>query len=204
MRCVYCNDEHFSASCNKVTTVTDRKKKLRLQGRCFLCLRPGHRVQTCENSTRNCRHCGRRHHQSICDENRRTELEPKIEPKTTNIRNEETRNETENQTTIASTTTRNRKVLLQTAKTTAFNNGKPEGVPVRILFDSGSQRSYVTEELQRKLKLKTLKKETVYLNTFGGETFAKKVCNLVSLKLKGEKFISTRLEVRRLQKRYAI
>ena len=37
----------------------------------------------------------------------------------------------------------------------------------RILFDSGSQRSYVSEELARRLGLKVLRKENVVIKTFG-------------------------------------
>ena len=45
-------------------------------------------------------------------------------------------------------------VLMQTAKGNVLNptSGKQENV--RMLFDSGSQRTYITEKLARKLKLK--------------------------------------------------
>ena len=64
--CVYCKAKHFSASCGALTDVTTaRLDILRKEGRCFLCLSRGHRVSNC-TSTRRCRKCNQKHHQSIC------------------------------------------------------------------------------------------------------------------------------------------
>jgi len=78
------------------------------------------------------------------------------------------------------------KVLLQTAATYAqgLNNLSP--VPVQILLDSGSQRSYVTTALKERLKLAPLKTETLNLNTFGNDRFTKQRCDLVKLSLRGK------------------
>ena len=38
-KCVYCTDDHYSASCTKVTSVTDRKGILLKTGCCFNCLK---------------------------------------------------------------------------------------------------------------------------------------------------------------------
>ena len=38
--CVYCNENHFSASCTKVVSQSDRKEHLKKSDRCFNCLRP--------------------------------------------------------------------------------------------------------------------------------------------------------------------
>ena len=37
----------------------------------------------------------------------------------------------------------------------------------RLLFDTGSQRSYITTELQVELGLKVIRKENVIIKTFG-------------------------------------
>jgi len=47
------------------------------------------------------------------------------------------------------------------------NNG--ELVPVRVLLDSGSQRSYITLKLKNRLGLKAIKKECASLNVFGSQ-----------------------------------
>ena len=55
---------------------------------------------------------------------------------------------------------------------------------MRILFDNGSQRSYVTSNLKSSSNLNPIKTETLHLNTFGGSTFQKQSCEVVKLRLK--------------------
>ena len=66
IRCAYCDNFHYSASCDVVKSYEDRKKILSKTGRCYNCLRREHQAKEC-SSQRNCRHCNKRHHQSICD-----------------------------------------------------------------------------------------------------------------------------------------
>ena len=56
-------------------------------------------------------------------------------------------------------------------------------LPVRILLDSGSQRSYVTKQLKEKLGLDSLRTETLNLNTFGDDRVTKQRCHEVKIKL---------------------
>lgn len=58
-------------------------------------------------------------------------------------------------------------ILMQTLKTNESNpkNGKVE--EIRILFDSGSQRSYVSEPLAKRLDLKSQGIEEISVMTFG-------------------------------------
>ena len=177
--CVYCTGDHYSASCEAVTDVNKRKDFLRNHGRCFVCLRKGHIFKNCTIG-RNCRNCGKRHHQSICfgrispkSQRRNEEMTSQI----TTFRREEPSSES---TVSAATSTKSKtRVLLQTAKAVAYEEGEKVGIPIRILLDNGSQRTYITEDLQRKLGLKPIEKETVHLNTFGGEGFSKNECQVV-------------------------
>ena len=45
---------------------------------------------------------------------------------------------------------------------------------VKILFDNGSQRSYVTDNLKSRLGLNSTKSEMLHLNTFGGKNLLEK------------------------------
>lgn len=135
IRCAFCNELHYSASCEKVTDYESRKQILAKTGRCYNCLRKGHQLKDCP-SQKNCRHCNKRHHQSICD---------KVHAKGI----EETPKEVSNvATTRTTTTTSNTKgikrnsVLLQTARVIALDETGNNSVPVRVLLDNGSQRSY--------------------------------------------------------------
>ena len=63
IKCAYCHELHYSASCERVTDREARVKLLRDSKRCFVCLRVGHQASKCD-STKKCRHCSGRHHQS--------------------------------------------------------------------------------------------------------------------------------------------
>ena len=80
----------------------------------------------------------------------------------------EPRNVTLNATT---STKKHKTVLLQTAHTITLADLGGTSVPVRVLFDSGSQLSYVTERLQQQLHLKPMKFERLHLNTFGHSSY---------------------------------
>jgi hypothetical protein len=87
---------------------------------------------------------------------------------------------------LTTTTTSNgsSKVLLQTATTHAYSPHNNRAIPVRVLLDSGSQRSYATNHLKKRLGLQPVKKETLNLNTFGQDKFTKQKCDVISLNLK--------------------
>ena len=63
--CCYCQKNHPSGSCGEVTSIEERRKKLREAGRCFSCLRRGHMARQC-HSKKKCTRCSGRHHDSIC------------------------------------------------------------------------------------------------------------------------------------------
>ena len=64
--CIFCNQNHTSSKCNMITDVNSRKAILKTKGKCFVCLRSGHKASECK-STNNCYKCGSQHHLSICD-----------------------------------------------------------------------------------------------------------------------------------------
>ena len=73
--------------------------------------------------------------------------------------------------------------MLQTATTFAFGEDRGKKVPINILFDFGSQRSFVSQELQRQLGLKPQKIEKLNLNTFGSEKYVRTFCKRVNVNL---------------------
>ena len=75
-------------------------------------------------------------------------------------------------------TAKGKNVFLQTATVMACNENSGKGVPVRILLDCGSQRSYVTNCLKSVLDLKAVKTKNVHLNTFGDDKFKNKNATL--------------------------
>ncbi|MEW8547947.1 MAG: aspartyl protease family protein, partial [Candidatus Thiodiazotropha sp.] len=83
-------------------------------------------------------------------------------------------------------------VLMQTAKTEIRNPENDKSETVRLLLDSGSQRTYITENLAEKLKLKKTGEQEIRLATFGTETpkVIKTASTEISLKLNNGDYLN--------------
>ena len=60
-------------------------------------------------------------------------------------------------------------VPMQTAKRNVFNKVNEKQENIQMLFDSGSQRTYIKEDLAKKLSLTLGEKNKISLVTFGSE-----------------------------------
>ena len=152
----YCSQAHWSDECSTLKTLEARKEKLK--GCCFKCLQKGHVLKDCKRE-RACAHCGRRnHHRSLCYKlfpESNEELPPQIQ----NISGA-----TDSDVTMMASSNQ---VLMQTATSTVKNTAGSLSTPVRMILDSGSQRTYVTEKLARDLKLELRSTEKLMVVTFG-------------------------------------
>ena len=195
-QCAYCRKSHYSASCEQFRDTDTRKNILKRDGRCFHCLGRGHRARECDPSKK-CRKCQGSHHQSICTEQNPNLTESsrtvkpnhdKEDPKKESARPSGQKTQKDHEVTMvnrnAPKNNRSRKILLQTATTLAFNQDGRHSIPVRVLLDSGSQRSYITDNLKERLNLKPIRKETLSLNTFGDERIRTRRCDEVQVELK--------------------
>jgi len=174
IKCFFCDKSHFSNECKEITDVKDRRAILRQTNRCFNCLRKGHFSKECQAKTK-CYNCKGSHNTALCNQN---------EP---NSNASSPMKEEPNATASSSMTTSNvherAEVLLQTATTFAFGEDRGKKIPVSILFDGGSQRSFVSKELQGRLGLKPQKIEKLNLNTFGSEMYVKTFSDRVIVNL---------------------
>ena len=75
-------------------------------------------------------------------------------------------------------------ILLQTAQSIACNPRNGCSWMVCILFDNGSQRSYVTDEHRHQLKLKRDHHEILQLNTFGDRQHKVTGCDVIQLNIR--------------------
>ena len=189
IRCAFCNGEHYSETKFRKKIQT-RKNILIMDKRCFWCLSVGHRANQCPRKKK-CRVCDRTdHHQSVCEmSSNQSRSETPAAP--TNAKTKEDREPSASKKppqniTTTSTARSTVQVLLQTAKTCAYVENGTTLLPVRVLLDSGSQRSYITNHLKRKLGMIPIKTETLNLNTFGNDKFSKKDCDLIKLPLQGK------------------
>lgn len=81
-------------------------------------------------------------------------------------------------------TSGNQAILLQTARAIVYNPIAPEkSRRVRIVFDSGSQRSYLREQVAEGLALTSEDEKSLTIMTFGSKREQTRVCNLVRLGL---------------------
>jgi hypothetical protein len=169
----------------------DHKEILRKAGCCFVCLKTNHKSREC-NSAKNCRHCGGKHHQSICDRapNAKTST-PDLPKRSTKERIDDTNQVTTTSVTTSKANNKSRTVLLQTARAVAYNEENSRSIPVRVLFDNGSQRSYVTDNVRAKLGLASQSKERLKFNTFGESRYKTQNCEVVELSLKKQGFDKT-------------
>ena len=159
-QCRYCEKRHWSDKCPKYRTIEERKKQLK--GSCYKCLKTGHMSKDCKRN-KACVHCGEVNtdHRSLC-------------PKkyTASVSSAHLTEEMDELERAGACTEENvlvssgEMVLMQTAKAEIMNPNKCTGNQARILLDSGSQRTYVTESLAEKLQLTRENEEEIKLVTF--------------------------------------
>ena len=121
---------HFAKGCQEVTDVIKRQQIIRTAKRRLNCLKHGHAAKDCCSKGR-CRQCNGKHNTLLCQKTSQDDCS--------------TPSESEMNSLTTSTVKRKTNVLLQTAKAFVFREDRNEKIPVHTLFDSGSQKSYVTE-----------------------------------------------------------
>ena len=193
--CTYCHGSHTSNSCQTVSNVTVRKDILRKGGRCFLCLKKNHLCRDCNSKTQ-CFKCRGRHHISICMKDSDV---PKVERPTYNGKPGQDQgpqaqqktglgskvNEQTNGTNlfVSSKTP----VLLQTAQATITqSDATVNSLKVRVILDSRSQRSCVTNRVRNQLDLPTVRTDTMVIKTLGSEEERIQTCDSVKFVLKSQ------------------
>lgn len=193
--CAFCRQSHSSVNCTTASDVEARKKILLSSGRCYNCLRKNHLSRECR-STNRCKLCRGKHHTSICERGTRPRENPSLA--TSTDLNPEAPAFTLNETTSTLCSTPGTAILLQTARTVIHNPLKPKlAIEVRLLFDGGSQRSYLTERAMKLLKLEPTGEQTLSVATFGVTQGQIKVCPIVSVgvRMKGYPNASLSLHV---------
>ena len=176
VNCCYCRESHFPSACKSVTDVETRKQVLRREGRCYVCLKRNHLSRDCRSNIR-CSQCNGRHHVSLCQRAQGQKNVSTSDRGTDSERNPSERQLPSTQMYVGTKTP----VLLQTA--TAPTYGKSTTIQARIILDSGSQRSYVTNRLRDRLALETVRTDMISIKTFGSSVEKRQECDLVNLRV---------------------
>ena len=167
--CTFCDGPHPSDSCKIVPAVDQRLEFLRNQKRCFRCFKKGHMSKSCYSKKR-CSRCNGKHHSALCksagiDGHKPSGKVPTEE--NTSKRNPEKEDSTvlEGSTLVGSTHTSKDTILLQSALVDVAAGSR--SCQARLLFDSGSQRTFISQHLANKIGAQPFKKEELLMSTFG-------------------------------------
>ena len=145
-------------------TAKGRRAILAQKNKYLNCLRSGHTRYQCRLKGK-CLNCGLKHHTSISEPSEPNRDSSKRHEKQEDPQN--SKNVTSAMTTLASTTTHTN-TLMQAALVTA--SGPTTRCQTRILIDTGSQKTFITQCLKNKLQLIAAQNEILDITTFGSTT----------------------------------
>ncbi|XP_065899645.1 uncharacterized protein [Dysidea avara] len=169
-KCAFCGQPHWSDECSKCITLQERREKLK--GSCYICLKRGHMSKNCAKD-KICAHCGKKnnHHRSLC---------PTLFPDSSSSSGLSSIEDTVEFQPKEMTKTN---VLMQTATATVKSVQRGSSMPVRLILDSGSQRTYVTDKLTKEIQLNLGPSESLSIATFGASQSTKLQCKSSKLQL---------------------
>lgn len=162
IRCSFCKQQHISRECDlaKKMTLQERKKKLGQNGCCYRCLKYGHLAKKCSMFLKlKCEKCAGKHVPLMCDRE-----EKKLGENSTHLSQNSTTEAIVSTAGMANST--NTPVFLQTLVVNIVNNKKIKRV--RVLIDTGSQKSYILRKTANDVELEILRKENMVHALFGG------------------------------------
>ena len=148
IKCFLCSERHATQFCVQFPDSDSRLKKVLSMKLCLNCLRPNHMVKHCNNNFR-CRDCKQKHHTVLCDALTRSKNKPSHSRTNVNTN-------TENGSLVNMVPSRGNvnnviKGILPTAKVIVKSGDRR--CTVNVLFDSGSQNTFIHRELCEKLNL---------------------------------------------------
>ena len=194
----------------KLSTVSERRSKVQMCGLCFRCLRRDHVAKDCLNK---CDKCGGRHHVLLCDP-RPTYTQEKCSTSSTSRQSDSHRpvshsteqKHTNSNLSLASNSnvhanskdskdskdSKTKRVILQTTDVTALGCTGKSGI-FTVLFDTGSDRSYVSSRLVKRVEPEWVGTQPISYSVFGTDHGGKsELRNLfhVNLKCADDSYVS--------------
>ena len=166
--------DHPAEACTTISEQEQRIRILRKQGRCFNCFMKNHMLRDCR-SGRRCSKCGEKHHIAVC----RKKPEQKGDHNAAKDVKKDEKKEEEKVSTnlmLPSETTKYT-ISLQTASIWMRSCGNR--LKARVLFDTGSQRTFISKNLACKLKCEKIEKEKLKISSFGNNEYVSNDFDLI-------------------------
>ncbi|KAK3883912.1 hypothetical protein Pcinc_011767 [Petrolisthes cinctipes] len=195
--CVFCGKQHPSEKCFSVKKLTrdELVEKLRTLGLCFRCLEKGHISRGCKHK---CSKCQGYHNVLFClkgqpkvTSNNVPSVSESVQPAGDSV---PVTSESRTQSPVSyvgvalcktqkgSEHLKSTCCVLQTAKVRVIN-GEGKSVDATVLFDTGSDRSYVSKSLVKNVRPTWLNSEPISYSAFGNNSSQGHMCNLYDLRL---------------------
>ncbi|XP_064475530.1 uncharacterized protein LOC135389409 [Ornithodoros turicata] len=165
--CPLCNlASHTVQECHVAISTDDKRRRLTAKNCCFKCGKHGHFARSCRSATwLRCRHCSRRHLSVLCDLWKRNDDAATDQIPTPGSVLNASAGDEQPVTSAPASSDSPSPTLLQTA--TVWAAGGNERIKVRVLFDTGSQRTFIRRDISLKLGLPCIDEEDLTVYTFG-------------------------------------
>lgn len=156
--CEFCGGLHGTERCKQVREMDldEVRNKIKMNKMCFVCFRKGHFASRCYS---HCKLCGRKHNELFCRQREKTSGYMPSHNNETNVKGSMREGDASNvsfcQSGVIGKTT-----VLQTTKL------RVNGEPVTVMFDSGSDRSFITKKAVLKTKPSFHCREELSVTTF--------------------------------------
>ncbi|MCP9260713.1 Pao retrotransposon peptidase family protein [Dirofilaria immitis] len=150
--------DHWDNECSTYPTLKQRMEYLRKNNACLNCLRTGHATNNCSKKKRSCFHCKNPHNTALCYVKY-------------GMQTAESRNSAKVINSIAqSTHQRGQEILLLCKEIEIIKPIMPENhEEVLVLFDIGSQSSFISTKLANRLRLERKGTENLSISSFGNK-----------------------------------
>ncbi|UYV69100.1 hypothetical protein LAZ67_6002418 [Cordylochernes scorpioides] len=182
--CLFCDkDNHFSQNCFKAAKMleSDRLKRVRDAKVCFKCLRKNHLKKDCRSFVR-CKRCQGPHFEIMCrgTSHSQENLNWRSDNRSHNSSAEQNEGNNEPVTAMANQVcTNNISLMTLIVKI----KGPKRSKMVRVLLDSGSQKSYIRRSLAKELDLPKVGEVKLNKFLFGGQTTGEKAHSIFYFQL---------------------
>ena len=194
LKCSFFQASHFSDKSDVVTNIQTIKALLKSHRRCFNCIKKGHNLKKNCRSKKTCFKCKEKDHTSICHQPRRSEIGANEKELPENSKIDDKNKKT---FTMLTNSIKNREIVLQSAVVLLKSPLIQKHNEAKMILDTGSQRSYISQKVQRHLNLKTIRTEEISIDSFGEQSTEFKKYDLVGFNI-STKSTTDKVKVRAL------